>query len=63
MKAGIKTTEFWLVVLANIILLVGGLEKFISPDVYAVAMVVLNSIYTAWRTLAKVPDITTLSKK
>ena len=63
MKAGIKTTEFWLTVMANIILVLGGLDKLIPPDTLAICLTILNAAYTILRTLAKTPDITTLSKK
>ena len=63
MKAGIKTSEFWLVILANVILVLGGLKEYISPDTLTIALVILDGVYTSWRTLAKTPDITTTSKK
>jgi len=62
MKAGIKTTEFWLTVVANLLIVVGALEQIIPADVAAVIVAVLNGVYGVLRALVKQPEITTLIK-
>lgn len=62
MKNGIKTTEFWLVVVSNLITISGYLKGTIDPQTSTIVIAVLNSIYAILRTLAKNPDITTFVK-
>ena len=60
MKSGIKTTEFWLTAVSQLMTLAGALNGVIDPKTAAVISAVLTGIYGVLRTLAKQPDITTL---
>jgi len=63
LKAGWKTTEFWITVVGNLIIVAGSIEGILPAQTAAVVLAVLNGIYTVLRTLAKQPEITTLSHK
>lgn len=60
MKSGIKTTEFWLVVITNLITVVGALKGIIPAEIATITITVLTAIYTVLRSLVKQPDITTI---
>lgn len=59
-KKGYKTTEFWLVVVSNLISIVGTLKGLIPADKCAVLLAILNGVYAILRSLVKQPEITTL---
>ena len=59
-KSGWKTTEFWVTVVANLIVVVGALGEVIPADTAAVIIAVLNGVYGVLRALIKAPEITTL---
>lgn len=63
MKAGIKTTEFWLTVITNLLAVIGVLEGVLPAPTAAVILAVLNGIYGVLRALQKTPDITTLVQR
>ncbi len=63
MKAGIKTTEFWLSVISSIIAIVGAVSGLIPAELAAKIVTVLTAIYAGLRTLSKSPEITTLIEK
>ncbi len=63
MKAGIKTTEFWLTIITNLLAVVGVLEGVLPAQTAAVILAVLNGVYGVLRALQKTPDITTLVQK
>ena len=60
-KSGIATSEFWLTVVTNLITIAGALNGVLDPKTAAIVMASLNGVYGVLRTLAKTPDITTLS--
>ena len=62
MKAGIKTTEFWLTIVANLIVVVGALGEVIPAQAAAIIIAALNGLYGVLRALVKQPEITTLVK-
>lgn len=53
MKPGWKTTEFWLVVVHNLIYIVGGLKGVISPKIATIATIALTAVYSILRTTLK----------
>lgn len=53
MKAGHKTTEFWLTIVSNLITIAGALQGMIDGKTAAVILAVLNGVYTVLRTIAK----------
>lgn len=53
MKPGWKTTEFWLVMLTNAIAIVESLKGTLPPETAAIAITVLNCIYTIMRSITK----------
>lgn len=53
MKSGYKTSEFWLVVVSNLIAIVGALNGVLDPKTAAIALAVLNGVYSTLRTIAK----------
>ena len=63
MKAGIKTTEFWMTVVSNLLVVVAALEGILPAETAGVIVAVLTGIYGVLRALAKQPEITTLVKK
>lgn len=63
MKAGIKTTEFWLTVLTNLLAVIGVLEGVLPAQTAAVIVAVLNGIYGVLRALQKAPEITTVVER
>lgn len=62
-KSGIKTTEFWLTVVTNLITIIGTLKGVIPAETMAIILAVLNGIYTVLRSLVKQPQITTFVEK
>lgn len=52
-KPGYKTTEFWLTIVSNAIMILGALDGKIDPKVAAIALAVLNGVYTALRGYVK----------
>jgi len=60
MKDGIRTTEFWLTVVSQLMTLAGALNGIIDPKTAAIISAVLTGVYSVLRTLAKNPDITTV---
>lgn len=62
MKSGIKTTEFWLIIITNIITIINGLQGLIDAKTATIILAILNGIYTTLRTLSKNPEITTIIK-
>jgi hypothetical protein len=52
-KAGLKTTEFWITALLVIGVLAGWLEGKLPAEWAVVAATVSAAAYGAWRTLAK----------
>jgi uncharacterized MnhB-related membrane protein len=65
-KPGWKTTEFWLTVVANIVIVIGALKDVIPANVATIAITILSAVYTLLRSILKNPDIadiTTLIKK
>ena len=60
LKEGYKSTEFWLVVVSNLVNIVGALNGVIKPDTAAIILTILNAMYAILRTLVKNPDITTI---
>lgn len=63
MKTGYKTTEFWMVVIANLLNVLGTLNGVIDGKTFAIVSTTLNGAYTVMRTLAKNPEITTIIQK
>ena len=60
MKPGVKTTEFWLVVVSNVLSIVAAFDG-VLPLRYSIMLIAcLNGVYAVLRTLAKQPGITTL---
>ena len=53
MKTGIKTTEFWLTILANVVAVVGALQGVIPAETAAIIIAALNAVYGFLRTIAK----------
>lgn len=53
MKAGIKSTEFWLTLLGNITVIAQGLQGQIDAKWLAIAVIVINGIYTTMRSIVK----------
>lgn len=52
-KAGWKTSEFWLTVLTNIIAIVGSLGGLIPPQTATVILAVANGVYGIIRAITK----------
>jgi len=52
-KPGWKTTEFWLVVVANLMNVVGALKGLVKPEIATIAVTVLDGLYAILRTFAK----------
>lgn len=53
LKAGIKTTEFWLVVVSNLLTIAGTLKGIIPAKYSAIIIAVLTGIYTILRSYLK----------
>lgn len=53
MKPGWKTTEFWLVVVANALTIVQALQAQLKPETAALIVSILNGIYAVLRTAGK----------
>jgi len=60
MKSGVKTTEFWMTVVSNLVTIIGALGGNIEPEKAAILLAVLNGIYSVLRSLVKQPEITTV---
>ena len=52
-RAGWKTTEFWLIVVSNLLAITGTLKGVIPADTGAIIIASLNGIYGVLRTIAK----------
>jgi len=52
-KAGIRTSEFWLVVAAVVGSIIAAILRSIDPDTAAIIVAVLGGAYSASRGLAK----------
>ena len=52
-KAGIKTTEFWLTMITNLITIVGSLKGVLDPQVSAIILAAANGVYGVIRAMAK----------
>lgn len=52
-KSGWRTTEFWLVIVSNLLTIAGALQGVIGAETAAVIVAVLNGIYGVLRTIAK----------
>jgi hypothetical protein len=61
-KAGWKTTEFWMTLITNLVAVLGALNGVIPADTMAIILAVVNGVYGVLRALVKQPDITTLTK-
>lgn len=59
MSEGIKTTEFWMTILTNIVSLVGGLSGMIPAEVSAIIIAVANGVYGILRVITKSKAVTT----
>ena len=59
-KPGWKTTEFWLVVISNLITIIIALNGVISPEKATTIITILNGVYAVLRSLVKQPSITTI---
>lgn len=53
MKPGYQTTEFWLTVVSNGILIVTAMKGSIPADKAATILAVLNGVYATLRTISK----------
>ena len=58
MKAGIKTTEFWLTLISVVGLFVPTLMGLISPEKASIVIGILVGIYTAARAIVKMTSTT-----
>ena len=58
-KAGWKTSEFWLVIVTNLIAVVGAIQGFIPATTVVIIMAALNAVYQFLRTIAKGGGTTT----
>lgn len=52
-KSGWKTSEFYLVLITNLITIAGALQGVIDPKTMAIVIASLNGIYGVLRTLVK----------
>ena len=53
MKDGVKSTEFWLTLLSNLGVILGGLSGQVDPKVMMYSMAGINGLYATLRTIAK----------
>ena len=53
MKAGLKTTEFWLTIATNLAAILGTVGGVLDPKVGGAMVVVSNVLYALVRTFAK----------
>jgi hypothetical protein len=60
LKAGWRTTEFWMTVFAILSSIVGTLTGIIPAELAVKITTICAAFYTVLRTLAKSPSITTL---
>ena len=58
-KAGWKTSEFWLVIVTNLIAVVGAIQGFIPATTVVIIMAALNAVYQFLRTITKGGGTTT----
>jgi hypothetical protein len=56
MKSGWRTSEFWTVVVSNLVAVVGALNGVLDAETAAKVLGVLNAVYAILRTLAKAPE-------
>ena len=52
-KPGVQSTEFWLTIMGNAVVMLQGLQGQLDAKWVALAFVVLNGIYTTMRSLVK----------
>ena len=53
MKSGKLSTEFWLVIVSNLMTVAAALQGAISAEAMAIIMAVLNGLYASLRTYLK----------
>jgi hypothetical protein len=53
MKSGIKTTEFWLTIITQVLVIFSALKGLMKPETALVISAVLDGVYAALRTYAK----------
>ena len=56
-KAGWKTTEFWMTIVTQLLAVVAALNGVLDAKTAAIIIAVLNGVYGVLRTLAKVPVV------
>ena len=54
LKEGFKTSEFWLTLLSSAIAVVGAIKGVIPAQTAAIALAILNGIYTTMRSVVKI---------
>lgn len=61
MKTGYKTTEFWLVIITNLLAVVTAFNGLLDPKTAGIIVAVLNGLYAILRSVVKIntPDATT----
>ncbi len=59
MSEGLKTTEFWMTILTNIVTIVGSLTGVIPAQVAAIIIAAANGIYGVLRVITKTKAVTT----
>lgn len=62
-KPGTQTTEFWLAIATNVLMIFGAVAGVIPGKYGAALLTVVNVGYAVLRTLVKQPDITTLVQR
>lgn len=54
LKSGLKTTEFWLVVVSNLLTIIAAMKGIIPPKTAAIVVAVLTGIHDVLRNLLKI---------
>jgi len=57
MKSGWKTSEFWTVVVANLITIVSGAKGLIPDQTGVIVVASLTAVYTILRSMVKMKNI------
>ena len=52
-KAGWQTSEFWLIVVTNLLAVATAMQGSLNPQTAAIILAVLNGVYTVLRTIVK----------
>ena len=52
-KTGVTTTEFWMTMLGNVVVVLQGMQGQLDSKWVAIALVVINGVYTIMRSLVK----------